>query len=287
MSSDDDYLWDKKGAPSRSTQALEDVLREARFSESKTRGPPARRRRWPVLATAFAVAAAAAMVLTISSRDAIRVEFASGETRRLAVDEWIENKNPATLELARKIGVVTLRPDSKVRVRRVDRDQQRLELARGSLRAVVLAPPRLFIVDTPSAAAIDLGCEYTLDVQHDGATRLHVMSGKVELEGGGKTATVYARMWTQTRGGQAPQVAIDDRASIAFVSAVQRLDHEPGVLSLLLSQAERSDAVTLFQLSQRATGPARAALEARLEELVPRAGATDAQWLEACVATRG
>ena len=130
MSTDDDYLWEKKGPASPSTRALEDVLGEARFSGTRVTAPAPRRRVWPAIAGAFAMAAAAAVVLTVSSRDVIRVEFASGEMRRVAVDEWIENKNPATLELARRIGVVTLRPDSKVRVRRVDRDQQRLELAR-------------------------------------------------------------------------------------------------------------------------------------------------------------
>jgi hypothetical protein len=56
-----------------------------------------------------------------------------------------------------------------------------LSLERGALHARIAAPPRLFIVDTPSAMAVDLGCEYKLDVDAAGNSRLHVTSGFVAL----------------------------------------------------------------------------------------------------------
>ena len=43
-----------------------------------------------------------------------------------------------------------------------------LRLAHGRLSARVTAPPRLFVVDTPAATAIDLGCAYDLAVLTDG-----------------------------------------------------------------------------------------------------------------------
>jgi len=40
----------------------------------------------------------------------------------------------------------------------------------------------IFIVETPLATAVDLGCKYTLEVQEDGSSLLHVTLGLVALE---------------------------------------------------------------------------------------------------------
>ena len=50
--------------------------------------------------------------------------------------------------------------------------------------ARVVAPPRVLVVETPAADAVDLGCAYALEVEADGSTRLSVTSGQVALEAG-------------------------------------------------------------------------------------------------------
>ena len=73
----------------------------------------------------------------------------------------------------------------------------------------------------------------------------------------------------------------------ALASAVERLEQDSSVLPLLLRQAERRDAVTLWHLLARTEGEARAAVLARLQALVPVSDPTalDAWWL-ACLAAR-
>src|SRR4029078_10883535 len=84
---------------------------------------------------------------------------------RLAVGQTLvtDGDSSARVEVS-TIGEVTVGAHS--RVRRVEtRDAHpRLALDRGSLHAIIAAPPGQFVVDTPSATATDLGCVYTLRV---------------------------------------------------------------------------------------------------------------------------
>ncbi len=165
------------------------------------------------------------------------------------------------------------------------------------MHAIVDAPPRLFVIDTPSATAVDLGCEYELHVNADGGSRLAVLSGRVELEGHGQRSIVPAGMWSITQPGRGPSVPVDRRATPALITALERLDQEPTMLAMLLRQADRPDAVTLWHLLSRTDGDARKAVYSRLQELVPApvdeaaALALDPaaldEWWRACLAARG
>lgn len=285
------YLWDKKSDGDPGARELEALLSSEKFSGMAFPPVAAPRRgaRRALFAVAAVLIAACAVFLVLRPRDVVRVRE-DGHERTLANGEWLETKSPVTLALAREIGVVEVRGDSRVRVQRVDGEQQRLELERGQLHAVVNAPPRLFVVDTPSGRAVDLGCEYTLEVQRDGSTRIDVLSGRVVLEGAGRTTTVLAGMWAVSRPGVAPQVAIDTQASPAFVSAVQRLSGAPGdqdVLALVLGQADKRDAVTLWQLRSRTEHETRDRVDAKLRELVAvPASAPDEKVWEACGSAR-
>lgn len=285
------YLWDKKSEGDPGARELEALLAGEKFSGLAF--PPAassrRGARRAVATVAALLVAACAAFVVLRPRDVVKVS-GSSQARTLASGEWLETSAPVTLTLAREIGVVEVRGDSRVRVQRVDGEQQRLELARGQLHAVVNAPPRLFVVDTPSATAVDLGCEYTLEVQRDGSTRLDVLSGRVVLEGAGRSTTVLAGMWAVSRPGAAPQVAIDAQATPAFVTAVQRLAVEPRdveLAALALSQADKRDAVTLWQLRSRTESEVREQVDARLRELVavPSSAPDEAVW-QACDSAR-
>ena len=258
-----DYLWEKRGEPDDETRELEALLGQARFDGMTL--PVEKKRRWPLVLAGLA-AAAVVVFFAVPREGFVRVDGV-----KLYASQWLETGagERATVQLGQSIGHVEVKEGSRLRVVRVDDEQQRLELERGSVHAVVLAPPRLFVIDTPSATAVDLGCEYQLTVDAQGATRLQVLSGLVELEGQAQHVTVLAGMWSVTEPGKAPSVPLDARASPAFVSAVERLGANASVLPLLLRQAQKSDAPTLWHLLSRTEGEVRSAIAARLLELVP------------------
>lgn len=96
------------------------------------------------------------------------------------------------------IGTIDVAPQTRVRVldaggaRVAGLAERRLALDHGLLHARVLAPPRLLVVETPSATAIDLGCEYELAVAEDGSGVLRVLSGRVALASRGREVVVHA-----------------------------------------------------------------------------------------------
>src|SRR5204863_3800785 len=180
------------------------------------REPPPRapRRRWLVASIAgAAVAAIAALVVVLrpgpdgctgaATGFAFAVEGGparcggAGASRgTLPVGAWLETSGGAVADVrVADIGALKVYGDSRVRLVDTGAGGHRMELARGKLSARVVAPPRLFVVDTPVASAVDLGCAYELAVDGDGRTRLRVTSGAVSLEGHGLTA--YAPMNTE------------------------------------------------------------------------------------------
>ena len=100
----------------------------------------------------------------------------------LGVGETIEtgSSSKARITVAR-IGEVVMDPNTRLRLLRTRVTEHRLALDHGRIHAKISAPPRLFFVNTPSAEAIDLGCEYTLEVDEAGRGLLHVTLGEVAL----------------------------------------------------------------------------------------------------------
>ena len=273
-----DYLWEKKGEGDAETKQLEGLLGAARFSGMELPPAPPRRRRlsWRRLAVAGAgLAAAAAVAFFFEPRGAyFEVHNAKGEAARLYVAKWFETgvNERAEIRVA-QIGKVELQPQSRVRLLRTDAQQHRLELTRGSLHAKVLAPPRLFVVETPSATAVDLGCEYDLTIEPGGGTRLQVRTGWVELEGAGKRSLVPAGMECLTRPGKGPGTPIDDDAPAELRAALTRFDDgEASAIDDVLSRVGDDDAVTLWHLLARVQEAKREAVYARLDALVPAPG---------------
>ncbi len=152
------------------------------------------------------------------------------------------------------IGQVDVAPNSRLRLVRAQNNLHRLALDRGQLSAHVVAPPRLFLVDTPSAVAVDLGCAYTLRVDDAGNTRLQVTTGSVSLEGSEQAITVTAGSVCLTRKGKGTGTPFAANAPAAFQSALQRFDFENGgdsALKDILQSARSQDALTLFYLLPR------------------------------------
>lgn len=195
----------------------------------------------------------------------------------LQVGNWLETQPGATADVkVADIGDLTLKPGSRLRLVETGPDQHRLELARGRLSARVVAPPRLFIIDTPVAAAVDLGCAYDMEVDADGRTHLRVTSGAVSLEGQGKVAWVPWAHEVIAVPGQGPGTpfAIDTsqalRYALARFDAGERVWSTDDPLAVVLENATDRDIVTLWNLLARTDGDDRAAVFRRLDALAIR-----------------
>lgn len=180
---------------------------------------------------------------------------ALAEKGKLAVGEFLETgaNSRAKIQVA-DIGQVEIAPNSRVQLVNTNSKEHRLSLERGLMQAKILAPPRLFIVDTPSAVAVDLGCEYTLEVDRAGNSRLHVTSGYVALERGGRESIVPAGAVCLTKKGKGLGTPFSDDASAEFQNALFKFDFENGgseSLRTIIKESSLYDALTLWHLLSR------------------------------------
>lgn len=180
------------------------------------------------------------------------------------------------------VGEVDLEPGSEIALVASGRAGQRFHLARGTLRARIWAPPRVFEVVTPVVRAVDLGCAYELTVDGDGGGRLAVENGWVALVDGTRESFVPAGAWAAIDAARGPGVPLWDDAPEALRRAVERLEREPAARRQWLGHAlaaaraddpgtpaREDDALTVWHLLARAAPAERAAAADRLAELVP------------------
>jgi hypothetical protein len=177
---------------------------------------------------------------------------AIAEKGKLAIGEFLETdaNSRAKIEVA-NIGQVELAPNSRVQFVNTNPNEHRLSLKKGILHAQIFAPPRLFIVDTPSAVAVDLGCEYTLEVDRDGNSKLHVTSGFVALERDGRESIVPAGAMCLTRKSKGIGTPFFDDVSANFAAALMRFDFADGgsdALQIILKESRAYDTLTLWHL---------------------------------------
>jgi len=241
----DDYLWDRSGPADIEVVRLEKLLAPLR---AKPRPP---RRRW----MAWAVAVAAAALPIVVARPP-QTEWKQGERHLRAGDVVVEGtiSSPSA-------GSLQLEPGSRLRVA----GARRFSLDRGTMHALIWAPPTEFVVDTPAAKAIDLGCRYTLRVEPGGRGTLTVETGWVAFEAAGRESFVPAGASCETTPGRAPGVPCFDDAAPAFREALR--DFEAGraeALDRALSAARPRDALSLWHLLSRTEGDARARVYDRL-----------------------
>lgn len=187
----------------------------------------------------------------------------------LPIGEWLETSGEASAQLeVADIGDLTIYGGSRVRLVGTGPNEHRLELARGRVSAQVLAPPRLFVVDTPGASAVDLGCAYELAVDAEGRTHLQVTTGAVSLEGNGLVAYVGAGSEVFAVPGRGPGTPIAIDAAQPLRDAAARFDDgDEAALPDLLALADQRDTVTLWNLLGRTEGKARHAVYRRLDSI--------------------
>lgn len=265
-----DYLWDRSGPEDPEVLRLEGLLGRYRH-----RAP--RRRRallWGAAAASVALVAASLLLVALlggagpspeSPKASWEVTWLEGHgDSRIEVGGWLETDDAARARVkVADIGRVDLAPNSRVRLVATGEDEHRLDLRRGKLHALVYAPPRLFLVDTPAATAVDLGCAYTLEVDEGGTGLLRVDSGHVELLGrDGRTSYVPRGASCRiSRGG--PGVPWFEGAAEGL------LDPAGEALAPALAAALPRDALTLWHLIARVDEARRGAVLERLAEIAP------------------
>ena len=284
----DDYLWDPTAAPDPEIARLEESLRPIRWEPVPLRdaGLP-RGRAWHRRAS-FAWAAIAAVLVIALGIGVTRVQMrespqpwsvaardAHGRAARtpLRVGDVVETdaRSTATV-IVGTIGRAELGPGSRLRRLDADAREHRLSLERGTMHAVIDAPPRYFLVETPAALAVDLGCVYMITVDERGNGLLAVEEGEVELDAGAVRAAVLAGNSAAIHAGQGPGLPFPTRATAALRRAVAAYDaapDRPATLDSLLAATDARATITLWHLLQRATPDARARVYERLAALAP------------------
>ena len=200
-------------------------------------------------------------------------ERTMGRADMIAEGEWLETDSASRARIAvADIGQVEIGPGSRIGLVATGPTEHRLSLERGSMRAVVVAPPRLFLVDTPTATAVDYGCVYTL-VSDDDRSTLRVSSGRVALERNGRDVMVPEGAMCESRAGAGVGTPVYEDATEALRDAVRRFDFEGGgvaALTTILAEARPRDALTLEALVPRVADSERPRIQTRLDQLVRR-----------------
>lgn len=277
----------KATAPDSLWREIETLLDESRQKAVRPRRASFFSSPWlrvaVVSASIFLLIAVAAIAYYVyMSKTSWKVEHlvydpSSGEvkvikTDRLTVGGLIETDNASQVKIqVGAIGEVVVDPHSRVRLIEASLTEHRIALDRGRLKAHITAPPRLFLVDTPSAQAIDLGCEYTLEVDDAGSSLLHVTMGSVALEWKGREVVVPRYAKCETRPGQGAGTPYFETATDRLRDALARFDFENGgdeALAIVLNEADARDSFTLWNLLPRVNDAQRSRVFDQMVKLV-------------------
>lgn len=207
-----------------------------------------------------------------------------GTDSRVSIGEWIEtgSSSRAMIKIG-TIGTVEIAPNSRMQVLVAREDEHRLNLAYGEVSAQILAPPRLFFVETPASTVVDLGCAYTMQVDDAGTGVLRVTSGWASLEWAGLESLVPAGASCPTRAQVGPGTPSFDDATDGLKAALLAFDFEgggDGAVDIVLAEARDRDTLTLWHLLSRVEAGDRARIFDRMVQLTPLpAGVTRGQAL--------
>jgi hypothetical protein len=174
------------------------------------------------------------------------------------------------------VGEIQVEPDTRLRLLKVNKSLQHVALERGTIQAFIWAPAGEFVVDTPSATTVDLGCAYTLHVDNSGAGTVRTSMGWVGFKANGREAFIPAGAACSTRPKLGPGTPYFEDASADFRSALQRFDFEDSSadqraadLQVVLREARAHDALTIWHLLRRADAAQRADIFEKLSALAP------------------
>jgi FecR-like protein len=305
----DDYLWDGSGEPDPEIERLESRLARYRHQAIPLRLPERSQwRLWLVPSLAAATLALVVMGVWIGwrppttpspptaiprLRDWSVTSIAGspsvegrkiGEAGRLAVGERLETDAASSAVVnVSSVGQLEIEPNTQLRLLETRQGAERVALDRGVIHAMIWAPPGEFVVRTPSALAVDLGCAYTLKVDDRGAGVIRVTFGWVGFKLGRHESFIPEGAVCATRPGTGPGTPHFEDCSKSFSRALERLDfgsENPAAgardLKTVLAEARPRDALTLWHLLTRVEGGERLLVYHRLAAYVPPpAGVTE------------
>jgi hypothetical protein len=182
-------------------------------------------------------------------------QTSDGISRRMTSGEWVDTEDGSQARIiVGALGTVDVAPGTRLRLGEISESEYRLTLARGTISAEIVAPPRLFIVDTPASTVVDLGCAYTVTVGADGAGQLRMTSGWAALEFKGRESLVPAGAICRTRPGAGPGTPYFEDAPAALKQAVDDFDEgrrRAEALAVIVRDARARDTLTLWHLLSR------------------------------------
>jgi hypothetical protein len=291
----DRYLWDRSGEPDPEVDKLERTLALLRHQGAppvlpKRVAPRTQRYRSLTvagLAASLLLVASAAWVVVALRRSSWEVAQLAGSplvngeeltgSGRLDIGGRLSTDAVSRARLAvGHIGQVDVDPNTRVQLIAARSREHRMSLERGTIHARIWAPPKFFFVNTPAATAIDLGCAYTLHVGDDGSGLLRVTHGWVGFERDGRESYIPQGAVCAMRRDVGPGTPHYEDAPSGYSEALMMLDFGPpeaagraAALGLVLSQARRKDALTLWHLLSRGTASEREQVYDRLASLAP------------------
>ena len=276
----DDYLWDRSGQPDLEIERLERTLAPLRYRhrEEVLHQVPQRPRMWWAAAAAVVLSAAGISRFAVpqprpTAWQVTNVEGGArlgGKSAALAMQvrsgEALRTEAGSQVSLqADDVGRIDIGPDSELRAA----TDRKLTLQRGMLHAFIWAPAREFVVDTPGARAVDLGCEYTLNVDTAGNGLIRVSLGWVAFQYGDRESFIPAGARCLTHKSRGPGIPFYEDASDEFQGALSGFEHgDTAALPRILATARPRDGLTLWHLLTRAPAAERGRVFDRFGQLV-------------------
>jgi hypothetical protein len=202
---------------------------------------------------------------------------ANGGTSRLGIGQMLETDSQSRASLqADDTGKIQVDPSTRLRLLSMGSGLKRIALDRGTIHTYIWAPPGQFVVDTPSAVTVDLGCAYTLQVDDSGAGRVRTSLGWVGFKLNGHESFIPAGAACATRPKVGPGTPYFEVSSAAFRAALTRFDFEDSTtqqrahdIAIILSEARKDDSLTLWHLLARVDDQRRVLVYDRLSRFVP------------------
>jgi hypothetical protein len=309
------YLWDGSGEPDSEVERLEALLGAFRYDQSgrdlpRLTSPESHARpvRWfAVAASAVGIAALAVVFALIfvhgrqiapgpvpgweisDVRGTLRLgttTLSAGQpSSHFAVGEVLETSRQSAARLtAEQTGEIDVEPDTRLRLVAMGNDTRRIALDHGVIHAFIWSPPGEFVVDTPSGTTVDLGCAYTLQIDHSGAGLVRTSLGWVGFKLKGRESFIPAGAVAAIEPNSGPGTPYFEDAPANFRSALKGFDFDDNSaqqrardLNVVLGGARKRDAMTLWHLLARTDASQRILVYRKLSRLVPPpAGVTEA-----------
>jgi hypothetical protein len=302
-----DYLWDRSGEPDPEIQRLEALLQEFQHDQPVPFFPAIHaERRWkwiprgirfaPALAATAAIVVAVAVailvthqktptaanlagwdVFVVSGKPRVGSDSFAGDTGRFSVGQILETDQASRASLqADDVGLIEVEKNTRLRLLTMAAGLKRIALDRGTIHARIWARPGEFVVDTPSALTVDLGCVYSLQVDDSGSGLVRTSMGWVGFTLNGRESFIPAGAACATRPKVGPGTPYFEDASAQFRTALSRFDFEDQTsqaratdLAVILNESRQRDALTLWHLLSRVDPAQRTSVYNRLQKLAP------------------